>query len=90
MRACLEAWTSGSGVNVRGKYAPLGNDPNDLYGHFRFWGPHYAFNEPDHWIRGWENGDTHWVNTHGTHCMELWERLSDGSYRSHGLPCVSE
>lgn len=88
--ACLNVQTVGVGVSVWGEYAAGPNDPDSIYGHFHYWGPHYDRNSPDHRIQAWANDPyEYWFNSHGVHCMELWERLSNGTYRSRGLPCVS-
>ncbi|MBG0831497.1 hypothetical protein HS041_27545 [Planomonospora sp. ID67723] len=62
-----------------------------FYGHFRIWGPGFAYNTPDKSNpyslihskdigRNYANGSKF--------CVEAYQKNSDGSYTRRGLPCV--
>ncbi|GIH94149.1 hypothetical protein ACFFMN_25475 [Planobispora siamensis] len=62
-----------------------------FYGHFRIFGPDFAYNTPDrnnsHTLIHYRNIGRSYANG-SKFCVEAYQKNSDGSYTRRGLPCV--
>ncbi|GGS60802.1 hypothetical protein GCM10010156_19410 [Planobispora rosea] len=63
-----------------------------FYGHFRIWGPGFAFNTPDQ-NNSWSILHQRAINRHLPNgskvCSEAYQKNSNGTYTRRGLPCVT-
>jgi hypothetical protein len=93
LTTCIDSYGYAGGLYIADAFIHDNGVPGDVYGHFHTWGPGVNRNSNDQW---WHSGCGTACNPTvfevgggppGTVCTEFWE-LVNGSYESHGLPCV--
>lgn len=89
--ACVEITGSGNRVDSIRAHTDGPLDILNFYGHFRLFGPGFAYNTSDR-ANPWTLVHIRNINrtfpSGSKFCVEAYQKNSDGSYTRRGLPCV--